>query len=161
MSATVVGFLFGILLLLSIEWFGLRNQNGVAFTIALFVLSIGVVGFAWVSFENSWHAENERRKHLLEEGISLSLARQDMAEINERLQVALSTDIDEALTPARLNIEERIADEQRSLHTDEWEAIAGQLRAAAQETVRPLSRRLWSRTVARTSPLRVGPSTTQ
>lgn len=155
-SATSVGFLFGILLLLSIDWFGLQSQNGPAFTIVLFVLTVGIVGFAWVGFESSWQAENERRRHLLEEGISVSLARQDMVEINERLQVALSTDIDEALAPARLNIEERIADEQRSLHTDEWEAIAGQLRAAAQETVRPLSRRLWSRTVAKTSPLRVG-----
>ena len=155
-SSTFVGFLFGILLLLSLHLFELESRNGAAFTLVLLMLSVGIVGLAWVSFVNSWHAENERRRHLLEEGISVALARQEMTDINERLHVALSADIDQALAPTRLSIEERIADEQWSLHADQWDGIARQLRAAAQDTVRPLSRRLWTGTVAKTSPLRVG-----
>lgn len=154
-SATTFGLLFGLMLVLSVDWFELDASSSHILTVALFTLSVGVVGFALTVFENNWIAENERRKHLLEEGISIALARRDMVDINERLHLALSADIDAALAPARLRIEERITDEQQSIHSGAWEVVAGQLRSAAEDTVRPLSRRLWSRTVARSSPIKV------
>lgn len=155
-SAPTFGLMFGLMLVLSIELFGLDPAHSHVLTVATFTVSVGVVGIAVAVFENNWIAENVRRKRLLEEGISLALAQQDMVNINERLRLALSTKIDAALAPARLQIEERIIDEQQSIHSDEWEVIAAQLRSAADDTVRPLSRHLWSRTVARTSPIRVG-----
>jgi signal transduction histidine kinase len=77
-----------------------------------------------------------------------------VADINERLRVALNSDIDDALAPARVSIEDRLIEQERAVTNDDWEAIAGELRSAANNTVKPLSRRLWVSTAAQSRPIR-------
>ena len=119
------------------------------------VVTITIVGVAVASFINGDRREKERRRRLLEEGIAVSMVREDVTDIVHRMQVALGTDIDDALAPARRGIEERLADQERALNEDEWASIAKELRAAAQNTVRPLSRELWSSTAGQLAPVSV------
>lgn len=119
------------------------------------VVTITIVGVAVASFINGRRREEERRWRLLEEGIAVSLVRDEVSDIVLRMQLALGTDIDDALAPARRGIEERLADQERALNEDEWASIATELRAAAQNTVRPLSRELWSSTARQLAPVSV------
>ena len=119
------------------------------------IITITIVGVAVASFINGDRREKERRRRLLEEGIAVSMVREDVTDIVQRMQVALGTNIDDALAPARRGIEERLADQERALNQDEWASIATELRAAAQNTVRPLSRELWFRTAGQLAPVSV------
>ena len=150
------GFAFGLLFLGSIQWLGLQSWLDPAMIVMTTTTSIAIGGLALVAFENSWIAERERRIRLLEEAVAVTSLREDMADINERLRVALNSDIDEALKPARVSIEERLVEQERAMSEDEWDAIAAELRVAARETVQPLSRRLWASTAARMQPIRIG-----
>lgn len=58
-------------------------------------------------------------------------------------------DIDAALSPTRIAIEKRLADQERVIAAEEWSDAAGELRMAASATVRPLSRKLWAYAPAR------------
>lgn len=120
------------------------------------VVTITIIGVAISVFVTGRRAEEERRAQLLEEGIAVALAREDVTDIARRMQMSLGSEISDALAPARLSIEERLADQERSMNQDEWSVIASELRLAAHETVRPLSRRLWAGTAARSRPIRFG-----
>src|SRR6056297_635203 len=153
-SAILLGLAFGGMLVVSIELFGLTSRIGPVQLMLTLLVTISIGGTALAAFENSWIAERERRTRLLEEAIAVDAMREDMVDINERLRVALNSDIDDALTPARVSIEERLIEQERLVTDDDWEAIAGELRSAADDTVKPLSRRLWAITAARMRPIR-------
>ena len=150
------GLAFGLLFVGSIQWLELQSWLDPAMIVMTTTTSITIGGLALVAFENSWIAERERRIWLLEEAVAVTSMREDMVDINERLRAALNFDIDEALQPARVSIEERLVEQERVMSEDEWESIAAELRVAAQDTVRPLSRRLWANTAARMQPIRIG-----
>lgn len=118
-------------------------------------LTIGLLGLGAVLFDRVLQEQRELRRAALDEAIALAEARDDVAEIAQQMQVMLSQDIDEALTPARISIAERLQDQERALDGAEWERIAAQLRAAVQETVSPLSRRLWVPVLPGEAPLRI------
>lgn len=118
------------------------------------IVAITIIGLAVSRFASGRYYEQERRARLLDEGIAVSLVREDVSDIAHRMQVALGTAIDDALAPARRGIEERLTDQQRELSQDDWASVARELRLAAQDTVRPLSRELWSTTAGRVAPIR-------
>ena len=153
-SSTLFGLAFGAMVVMGIELLGLAALMSPALIITTLGITVFIGGTALAAFENSWIAERERRTRLLEEAIAVNAMREDMVDINERLRVALNSDIDDALTPARVSIEERLIEQERLVTDDDWEAIAGELRSAANDTVKPLSRRLWSITAARMRPIR-------
>lgn len=119
------------------------------------VLGVTVIGVAVIFLIQGRQAETHRRSELLERATAIALARQDVVDIGQRMRLALDADIDDALAPARRSIAEQLSDQERVLANDEWADVAVQLRSAAQETVRPLSRSLWSRTAARLDPIRI------
>ena len=153
-SSVIFGLVFGVMMSVSIEAFGLNSRLSPALIVLTFVLTVAIGGTALIVFVNSWVAERERRERLLDEAVAVNTMRQDVVDINERLQVALNSDIDDVLAPARVSIEERLIDQERAVTDDDWEAIAGELRSAANNTVKPLSRRLWASTAAQSRPIR-------
>jgi len=153
-SSVIFGLVFGVMMSVSIEAFGLNSRLSPALIVLTFVLTVAIGGTALIVFVNSWVAERERRERLLDEAVAVNTMRQDVVDINERLQVALNSDIDDVLAPARVSIEERLIDQECAVTDDDWEAIAGELRSAANNTVKPLSRRLWASTAAQSRPIR-------
>lgn len=150
------GCVFALTQFLAIRAFELVGDREPLVAAISSIVTITILGVAISTFVSGRYFELERRNRLLDEGITVSLVREDVTEIVHRMQVALGTDIDDALAPARRGIEERLADQQRALNQDEWSTVAEELRAAAQDTVRPLSQQLWSRTAGRTTSIRVG-----
>ena len=153
-GSILFGLAFGVMMAVSIEAFSLNSRLSPALIVLTFVLTVAIGGTGLIVFVNSWVAERERRERLLDEAIAVNTMRQDVVDINERLQVALNSDIDDVLAPARVSIEERLIEQERAVTNDDWEAIAGELRSAANNTVQPLSRRLWASTAAQSRPIR-------
>jgi len=153
-SSSFFGLAFGAMVVVGIEMLGLNALMGPALIITTLVITVSIGGTALAAFENSWIAERDRRTRLLEEAVAVNAMREDMVDITERLRVALNSEIDDALAPARVSIEERLVEQERLVTDDDWEAIAGDLRSAANNTVKPLSRRLWASTAARMRPIR-------
>ena len=149
------GCVFALTQLLSIKAFDLVGDREPLVASISSIVTITILGVAISTFVTGRYFELERRNRLLDEGIAVSQVREDVADIVHRMQVALGTDIDDALAPARRGIEERLADQQRALDQDEWSTVARELRTAAQDTVRPLSQQLWSRTAARDTSIRI------
>ena len=149
------GCVFALTQLLAIKAFDLVGDREPLVASISSIVTITILGVAISTFVTGRYFELERRNRLLDEGIAVSQVREDVADIVHRMQVALGTDIDDALAPARRGIEERLADQQRALDQDEWSTVARELRTAAQDTVRPLSQQLWSRTAARDTSIRV------
>lgn len=153
-SAIFFGAAFGGMMAVSIEAFDLNSRYQPGLIVLTYVVAVAIAGTALVVFENSWVAERDRRNRLLEEAIAVNTMREDVVDINERLRVALNSDIDDALAPARVSIEERLIEQERRVTDDDWEAIAVELRSAANNTVKPLSRRLWASTAAQSQPIK-------
>ena len=153
----LIGGVFAITQFIGMRVFNVVGDRETLVAAVSSVVTITIIGVAISRFLSGRHYEEERQNRLLEEGIAVSLVREDVTDIVHRMQVALGTDIDDALAPARRGIEERLADQQRALSEDEWAAVARELRTAAQDTVRPLSQQLWSRTAARDTSIRISP----
>ena len=132
---------------------GLESSTQPLVGVLVTILAVSMIGIGLMVLMQARRFEDERRMALLEEGIALELARQEVSEIVQRMQVALHTDIDAALVNARVGLEERLKDQERTLEQEYWPAIAQELRSTAEDTVRPLSKSLWSRTVMRESRL--------
>ena len=156
-EATAISFLVGVTFAvtqyLGSSSFDLVGDREPFIAAVSSVVTITIIGVAISRFLSGRYFEEQRRNRLLDEGIAVSLVREDVADILQRMQVALGTDIDDTLAPARRGIEERLADQERALNQDEWASIALELRAAARDTVRPLSQRLWSSTAGRAVPI--------
>ena len=148
-----IGTAYAIARMLSIQAFGLTPENDALVSFTSSVLTISLIGAALSALITGRRLEEERRRRLLDEGIAVATARQDVIEIAQRMHMTLETDIDTVLAPARRSIEECLADQERLLSQDDWFTAAQQLRSAAQDTVKPLSRELWSRTAARLAPV--------
>ena len=112
--------------------------------IASATLTIGVIGTGAILFWQALNDQLEERRQLLSESVSVGETREEVAEIAAEMREVLSHDIDAALSPARTSIEERLRDQSQLLDSADWSATAEELRAAARDTVGPLSRRLWS-----------------
>lgn len=135
---------------------GLSLQREPVLALVSSVLGVTVIGVVVILLLNGSREELKRRNEILEQGIAVAVARHEVAEITQRMRMALDSDIDDALAPARRSIAEQLADQDQLLTNDGWTDIAQQLRAAAQETVRPLSRSLWMKTAGRSAPIRLG-----
>lgn len=151
--SALIGGVFALSQYAAMRALGLVGERDPLVAAISSIVTITIVGMAVIAFLNGRRREEERRRHLLEEGIAVSLARDDVTDIVSRMQVVLSTGIDDALAPARRSIEEQLADQSHALNEHEWKGIAQELRKAAEETVRPLSRELWSSTAGRLAPV--------
>lgn len=150
----VVGIAFAAMQWVSTTALGLTLERDPLLAAVSGVLGVTVLGAAVIFLLEGRRVEAARRHELLERATALALARQDVADIGQRMRLALDADIDDALAPARRSIAQQLEVQERALTHDEWADVAVQLRSAAQETVRPLSRSLWSRTAARLDPIR-------
>lgn len=155
-TSMLVGFVFAITEEVCVRWLMLTRERDPLLSGVSAIVVITIVGTAIIMFNDARRSEANRRVLLLEQGIAVSLAQQDIADITKRMNLALSMDINDALAPARLRIEERLIDQGNALANDEWASVAQQLRNAAQDTVRPLSRTLWSSTAAHLVPISTG-----
>ena len=143
-ASLVIGLVVGI----SQVFFGALLAEAVPWEPTLIIasatLTIGVIGTGTILFWQTLNDQLQQRQHLLSESLTVSETREDVAQIAAEMRDVLSHDIDAALSPARASIEERLRDQSQLPDSADWSATAEQLRAAARETVGPLSRRLWS-----------------
>ncbi|CAB4907890.1 unannotated protein [freshwater metagenome] len=91
----------------------------------------------------------EARRELIATAVELELARLQSGEIVELIDEELREEIGAELLPARARVAELLAGEPHrqsatALSESEWSSVSALLRGTADESVRPLSRRLWS-----------------
>ena len=144
LEALTVGLIFGVAQVVVANLFALELVRGVLLTIVSVTLSAGAFGVLAILIGQARRAEVTRMQDLYEQGVALEAARSETSGIIRGLHVALASDIDAALSPTRIAIEKRLADQERVISAEDWSDVAGELRMAARATVRPLSRRLWT-----------------
>ena len=149
----VLGLVFSTAQVLLSNVLGLGLQQGDALTIVSTTIAVTVVGVAVIVLMRSRREQAALRLNLLEQAVSLSLARQEVADIVQRMQWALQVDIDSTLATARSSIEEQLDVVERQATVERWPAIADHLRQTAADTVRPLSQRLWQQATRDEKPL--------
>jgi len=99
-------------------------------------------------------AANTRRQ-LIADSVALELARIQQSEILDRIHTEISDEIGAELSPAREHVEALLQittapdGSTTSMSRDEWESISNLLLGTADNSVRPLSKRLWQRTEER------------
>lgn len=143
-ASTVVGGIVGISQVLFAQLLGLDDLWEPGLVIASATLTIGVIGTGAILFVQAYAEQVASRSQRLAASLIINESREDVAEIAGRMRRMLADDIDAALSPARISIEERLRDHADALDDEDWAATARELRAAASETVGPLSRRLWA-----------------
>lgn len=149
LEALTVGLIFGVAQVVVSDLFALELVRGVFLTIVSVTISAGAFGILAILIGQARRAEVARMQELYEQGVALEAARSETSGIIRGLHVALASDIDAALSPTRIAIEKRLADQERVITAEDWSDVAGELRTAARATVRPLSRRLWAYAPAR------------
>lgn len=149
LEALAVGVIFGTTQVLMATALGLELVRGVVLTVVSVTISAGAFGVLAILIGQARRQEVARLHEIYEQGAVLEAARQETSGIIRGLHIALASDIDAALLPARVAIETRLADQDRVLAAESWLDVAGELRTAASATVRPLSRRLWAYAPAR------------
>lgn len=115
----------------------------------LTVVSVGA--YLLVRLVQRADEREERRAALLEEAVTLHLARADTQRISDRIQLTLASSVEDALGPARAMLTQRLGEEQLPA-VDRWATIARGLRETADRTVRDVSRRLWREAVREERP---------
>lgn len=149
LEALAVGVVFGASQVLVAAALGLELVRGVVLTVVSVTVSTIAFGVLAILIGQARRQENERLQELYEQSAILEEARQDTSGIIRGLHMALASDIDAALSPARVTLERRLADQERLVAIEDWSDVAVELRTAASVTVRPLSRRLWAYAPAR------------
>ena len=149
LEALAVGLIFGTTQVLMAAALGLELVRGAVLTVVSVTISAGAFGVLAILIGQARRQEVERLHEIYEQGAVLEAARQETSGIIRSLHVALASDIDAALSPARIAIENRLSDQERVMTAESWTDVAGELRATARATVRPLSRRLWAYAPAR------------
>lgn len=155
MTSVVVGLLLGVIQVLVTEVLPVDAIRQPVLLIVSAGATIGILGMGAILFVQVLQAEQRRRNEVIDEATAVTQARDEVADIAQRMRTALSEDIDAALSPARAGIAERLASQERQLSEDEWPQIARQLRDAASETIRPLSRKLWQAPVPELPPITI------
>ena len=143
-ASIIVGCIVGVSQVLVSLAFGWQTLWHPGLVIASATLTIGLVGTCAVLFAQAFAEQVSRRSRLLTDSLLINESREDVAEIAIQMRQMLAQDIDVALTPARVSIEERLRDQADVLEDEDWTEAARELRAAASETVGPLSRQLWA-----------------
>lgn len=149
LESLAVGLVFGITQVIAAGVFGVELVRGAVLTITSVTISTGAFGVLAILIRQARRAESARMQDFFEQDTALAAARSEASGIIRGLHVALASDIDAALSPARIAIENRLADQERVIVTEEWSSAAGELRMAARATVRPLSKQLWAYAPAR------------
>ena len=149
LESLAVGLIFGVAQVITANVFALDLVRGLVLTINSVTISAGAFGVLAILIGQARRAEVARMQDLYEQGTTLAAARSETSGIIRGLHVALASDIDAALSPTRIAIEKRLADQERVISAEDWSDVAGELRMAASGTVRPLSRRLWAYAPAR------------
>ena len=143
-ASIIVGCIVGVSQVLVALAFGWQTLWHPGLVIASATLTIGLVGTCAVLFAQAFAEQVSRRSRLLTDSLLINETREDVAGIAMQMRQVLAQDIDVALTPARVSIEERLRDQADALKDEDWTETARELRAAASGTVGPLSRQLWA-----------------
>lgn len=143
-ASVIVGCIVGVSQELVALAFGWQTLWHPGLVIASATLTIGLLGTCAILFAQAFAEQVSRRSQLLTDSLLINETREDVAEIAIQMRQVLAQDIDVALTPARVSIEERLRDQADALKDEDWTETARELRAAASETVGPLSRQLWA-----------------
>jgi len=143
-ASVMVGCIVGVSQVLVAVAFGWQTLWHPGLVIASATLTIGLLGTCAILFAQAFAEQVSRRSRLHTDSLLINETREDVAEIAIRMRQVLAQDIDVALTPARVSIEERLRDQADALKDEDWTETARELRAAASETVGPLSRQLWA-----------------
>lgn len=143
-ASLTVGAIVGVSQVCASGLFGLTTLWQPGLEIASATLTIGLVGTCIIVFAQAFVDQVSRRSQQLGEALMINETREDVAEIASQMRLMLNRDIDTALTPARVSVEERLRDQADVLEDEDWAETARELRAAVRETVGPLSRRLWA-----------------
>lgn len=143
-ESAVIGVLFGAAQISVAVLLGLTLSMGPALSMAVATISTTAFGVLAILIGQARRAEDERIRRLISERVALAEARAETASIIRDMHVVLASDIDLALSPARVTIEARLTDQERLLSPDDWSEVAAELRVTARSTIRPLSRRLWA-----------------
>ena len=95
------------------------------------------------------------RRQLIADSVALELARMQQSEILDRIRTEINEEIGAELNPARehvealLNITTAPDGSTLPVSREEWESVSNLLLGTADNSVRPLSKRLWQRTEER------------
>ena len=123
---------------------GLSPARDVTLSMVFTVGSFALFGLVSVRWSQGREREERRRENLLNEAVALFSAQQETAEIARQMQWVLDSEINEALTDARVAISERLVESAQIRSSEQWIAIAESLRDTVANTVRPLSREMWT-----------------
>lgn len=148
LSAVSVGGAFALSVAIGSNALGLQTTQPLDNQLVIDFTVVTVGAFLLITWVAKITEQNVRRAELLDEATTLYLARADVAEISDRIQLSLSNSVDDALAPARATIDSQLADQGQLLAADKWQAIATSLRATADETVRTFSKDLWRQATA-------------
>lgn len=144
LEAFALGLTFALTQVFVASALGLELVRGMPLTVISVTITVGAFGLLTILIGQGRRAERERMHEFFMQGSALEAARVESAGIIRELHVALASDIDAALSPARISIERRLVDQEQTLANDDWSTVASELRLAARATVRPLSRHLWN-----------------
>lgn len=143
-ASIIVGGIVGVSQVLVAVAFGWEMLWHPGLVIASATLTIGLVGTCAILFAQAFAEQVSRRSRLLTDSLLIDETREDVADIAIQMRQMLAQDIDVALSPARVSIEERLRHQADALEDEDWTETARELRAAVSETVGPLSRQLWA-----------------
>lgn len=143
LASLSMGLLLGIIQSLFAELLPIAAIREPILLIVSDTAAIGILGTGVILYLQVLRVDQQRRTEAIDDAIAITQARGEVADMAQRMRTALFEDIEAALSPARNGIAEQLADQERQLAEEEWPQVARQLRAAATDTIRPLSRRLW------------------
>lgn len=150
-----IGLLLGVIQVLVTEILPVDPIREPVLLIVSAGATIGILGMGAILFAQVVQEGQRRRNEVIDEATAITQARDEVADMAQQMRLALSEDIDAALSPARAGIAKRLASQQRQLSAEEWPQVARQLRDAATDTIRPLSRELWQAPVPELPPITI------
>lgn len=153
LTASVIGGAFTLTVAIGSNALGLETTQPLGNQLVIDFTVIAVGAFLLITWVAKITERNTKRAELLDEATSLYLARADAAEISDRIQLILSNSVDDALAPARAAIDSQLVDQGQHLVAEKWQAIASNLRATADQTVRTFSKDLWRQATAADKPV--------
>jgi len=153
LAAATVGEAFTLSVAIGSNALGLETSQPLANQLVIDFMVVSLGAFLLITWVTKVTETAARRSELLNEATTLYLARTDVTEISDRIQLSLSNSVDDALAPARAAIDIQLADQSELLAEQKWQAIAAGLRDTADQTVRVFSKNLWRQATAAEEPI--------
>lgn len=140
----ISGLVFGAGVSLGLWYFNIESSQSV-FERLIFTTLIA----AWwgltlqLLLEARWRFASQRDV-LIEQAVQMEIARLQEAEIISVMHLAFEEEVDLELATARASLDARLSLMSEEVQEAQWTEVAQSLRDTAQDSVRPLSKRLWT-----------------